>query len=608
MATVSQVRSSDPAKLTAVAAGLSTLNTSFTQAVDDMHRGFDTVLMTWKGSAAARASIRAADEHVAGNHVGTAVNAVIDALDNAAGALGPARQTVVTIADEAVSAGCIVDEDGHVRAPDMGEAKLQTIADDRARTYDARLFSALTTFNELDATHAAALATAITQLQALVKQPEGAPLSAPVQSILDGREKLPADPKAFHDFWVGLTPAEKDALWKQDQYLGNKDGMPVVDRDRYNRVKLDDEYTRASSAQAQVDALRREHPQWVNPNNVLDSERAAYQVWKNRYDDAATRARFLPDLQQIQNQLHKGGEATAPLDPNRKLLLLDTQTGENAHTAIAIGNPDTASHVSTYVPGTGSEPSKMSEDMLRCLRMQKEAALNGAADTAVIAWFGYDSPPTAINGPQHLWPGQNDDASEIRYADAAAPALDRFQSGLRVTHDGAPSYNTVLGHSYGTTVVGDAAAHGRTLDADAVVLVASPGATVDHASELHLTGVPQDQVAERIFATKAENDPVPLASHERAIRVDALEKIPRIGWLLGALAGGDDADGGPFGMDPAESDFGGRVFDSDPGDSTPVVGYSFDAHSQYWDYHDGEPCTSLENIGKVLAGRDPAAR
>lgn len=594
MATVSQVRATDPAKLTTVAAGLTGLNQSFTQAVDGMHRGFDTVLMTWKGTAAARASIRAADEQVAGNHVGTAVNAVIDALENAAGALGPARDTVVMIANAAILAGCVVEEDGHVRAPDMGDnTALQTVADDRARTYDARLFPALTTFNDLDATHAAALTTAITQLQALTKQPEGAPVSARVQSILDGREKLPDDPKAFHDLWVGLTPAEKDALWKQDQYLGNRDGMPVVDRDHYNRIKLDDEYTRASAAQAQFDALERQHPQWVNPNNVLVSERAEYERWQALRDDAAARAKFLPDLQQIRNQLHENGDRFLANDPNRKLLLLDTQTGDNAHAAISLGNPDTATNVSTYVPGTGSEPSKMAEDMIRCQRMQSLSQANGSVDTAVIAWFGYDSPPTAVNIGQQLLPWvDNDDASNIRYADAAAPALDRFQSGLRVTHDGAPSYNTVVGHSYGTTVVGDAAAHGRVLDADAVVLVASPGATVDHVSELHLTGVPQDQVAERVFATKAEHDPVPLAAHRDNI-------------LIGEDLG---FSGGPFGEDPTESDFGARVFVSDPGSSTPIVGYNTDAHSQYWDYSNGEPCTSLENLGKLLAGRDPDAR
>lgn len=78
--------------------------------------------------------------------------------------------------------------------------------------------------------------------------------------------------------------------------------------------------------------------------------------------------------------------------PNRKLLLLDTQTGAKGHAAISIGNPDTASNVSTYVPGTGSEPSKMGVDMTRCDRMQQEAAVNGKPNTAVIAWFGYDAP------------------------------------------------------------------------------------------------------------------------------------------------------------------------------------------------------------------------
>jgi hypothetical protein len=46
------------------------------------------------------------------------------------------------------------------------------------------------------------------------------------------------------------------------------------------------------------------------------------------------------------------------------------------------------------------------------------------------------------------------DSPNPAFAHHAEADLSRFQDGLRVTHDGPPSHNTIIGHSYGTTVVG----------------------------------------------------------------------------------------------------------------------------------------------------------
>jgi len=51
---------------------------------------------------------------------------------------------------------------------------------------------------------------------------------------------------------------------------------------------------------------------------------------------------------------------------------------------------------------------------------------------------------------------------------------------------GAPSIDTVVGHSYGTTLVGAAASDGHHLAANNIVAVASPGMLVDHAGDLKL--------------------------------------------------------------------------------------------------------------------------
>jgi hypothetical protein len=58
--------------------------------------------------------------------------------------------------------------------------------------------------------------------------------------------------------------------------------------------------------------------------------------------------------------------------------------------------------------------------------------------------------------------------------------------GVHASHVGAPAIDTVIGHSYGSTLVGAAAFGGNHLDANNVVAVGSPGMIVDHAGELNL--------------------------------------------------------------------------------------------------------------------------
>jgi len=222
--TLTQLRATDPAQLAVAATELMSLNRTFTTALD---------------------------------------GAQVDALNEAAASLGPARQTVLAIADDASHSGCTPAEDGRVRAPHCGsQPLLQMVAGEKARAFEARLVAELNTFDELDAHAAAALTAATNAVEDLARKPESAPPSSRVADLISGKEPIPTDPKAFHDLWITLTPAEKDALWQHDQYLGNHDGMPAVDRDRYNHVKLTDETTRAASAQVQLDQLTQQHPDW----------------------------------------------------------------------------------------------------------------------------------------------------------------------------------------------------------------------------------------------------------------------------------------------------------------------------------------------------------
>ena len=58
---------------------------------------------------------------------------------------------------------------------------------------------------------------------------------------------------------------------------------------------------------------------------------------------AREQATYLADLQAVDNAVAG--------NPDRKLLVLDTQTGSQARAAIAVGDPDTATHIGVTTPG-----------------------------------------------------------------------------------------------------------------------------------------------------------------------------------------------------------------------------------------------------------------
>lgn len=232
---------------------------------------------------------------------------------------------------------------------------------------------------------------------------------------------------------------------------------------------------------------------------------------------------------------------------------------------------------------------------------------------AAITWWGYDAPP-----------GLPQSADRTR-ADAGAPALDAFQTGLRITHHGKKSLNTVVGHSYGSVLVGDAASHGRTLDADQIIFLGSPGVTVDHVWDLHLTGVPADQTSKHVFDSRAKNDIIqlvpPVKKYGWAGSLAAFTLLPPgINELAREYLGYKDAKAQSLGSDPWDPKFGDQRFASYPGKAAPdpVLPYALplkfifpgmplppktiptvDAHVGYWS--DGN--WSLRNMGSIIAGK-----
>lgn len=354
---------------------------------------------------------------------------------------------------------------------------------------------------------------------------------------------LPEDPQQFNDLWEKLDQEEKDWLYEQDHSIGNHPGMPFADRNHYNRMYLD-ELQQAN--QAEIDRLRAEHPDWASGDSGAPSEE--WQSWKAEWD-AANQTR------QGYEQVDKALQSNDGLP--RFLATIDSQ----GHAAVSINNPDTAKRNATFVPGTGQDLSRLefSTDKSRAML---EATMNAdrslqPGDVSVTTWMGYDRPMNVIT-----------DAPSTSYAHNGAGALEDFQAGLRVSHnDGAaagPSVNTVIGHSYGSTLVGAAGLDGHHLDANNVVAVGSPGVLADHASDLSLPA------GTHVFATRAENDLIGIATYAT------------------------------LGPDPMAQQFGGIPFEAAPGDPWPFGAPSIGAHSSYWDSMENP---ALINMGRIIAGR-----
>ena len=249
--------------------------------------------------------------------------------------------------------------------------------------------------------------------------------------------------------------------------------------------------------------------------------------------------------------------------PRAYLMQLDL--GGEGRAVVALGDPDRADNVLTQVPGMTADLASYAGELARAERIAVRAGeLAPAASTSAILWLGYDAPDFL------------DEAASRAPADAGAVGLRRFQDGLRATHDGAPAHQTLLGHSYGSVVVGRAAAE-EGLAADSVVFVGSPGVGVDAAADLR---VPPGQV----WASTSRADIIQWAAVSPwSLAEDVvLSRAVPAGALLAFARPEDDLY---FGTNPSDPAFGARVFASPPGAG----------HLGYWDTG-GAALDALTNI------------
>ncbi|HTQ22061.1 alpha/beta hydrolase [Mycobacterium sp.] len=362
---------------------------------------------------------------------------------------------------------------------------------------------------------------------------------------------LPEDPKQFHDLWQQLNPEEKDWLYSQDHNIGNHPGMPWdpedhLGRDHYDRMHLTE---LRQHTQADLDRMQQRYDQLAAQAYLGDHSKAT----------AVELNALGPQISAARQSLQGYRTVQAELDRNdgvkRYLGLID----DKGHGAVAIGNPDYAKRNAILVPGTGQDLTKFEGSDLKSLAMYNAAMQADPTlrpgDVAVTTWMGYDRP---MDLPQAAWPDR---------AWSGGGALDAFESGQRASHVGAPSIDTVIGHSYGSTVVGAAAAPGHHLDANNVIAVGSPGMLVHNAGDLNLAP------GGTVYAMRARNDIIELVTDLT------------------------------LGKDPMGSEFGATRLYAAPGPSSDPLGLtpSVAAHSSYW--LPGNP--ALRNFGAVIDGMQP---
>lgn len=220
--------------------------------------------------------------------------------------------------------------------------------------------------------------------------------------------------------------------------------------------------------------------------------------------------------------------------------------------AIAVGDVTAADSVAVLVPGVGNSPSDMSD------LLDTAASLNSAADTAApgtstatVVWVGYTVP---LNGsgamssdPVDTAIGNAALATNALDATAGGEQLSLFCQRLRSVMDTSAGL-TLIGHSYGSMVVSEAALDlGPDAGVDDIVMLAPPGAGYRLRTAADYRAVSPDHV----YALAFPRDPIPHSITDGAAAAATMANS-----IISRGAGGD---GSPFGPDPTSPGYGAQV-------------------------------------------------
>ncbi|MEU5423889.1 alpha/beta hydrolase, partial [Streptomyces sp. NPDC020667] len=464
---------------------------------------------------------------------------------------------------------------------DPNQAKAQEIAD--------RISTALQDASEIDGRYAKALKKLNTNGN--LDQTDWTDVARDLKDVRAAagkhfsEDKIPKgkSPKENADWWNKLSQAEKDEhIVLHPASIGALDGLPSAVRDDANRMVLNE--TREDLDQ-QLKDLERNEPKKREQkfNNITGlpiqgEEQTTYQ-WEQWAKKKKALEAKLDGIKEIEARFDETGEGGLP-----RAYLLGFDVNGKGRAIIANGDPDTAEHTAVYVPGATSRFGNATGDINKMTTLWRASnAMPGNPSVSTITWIGYDAPQSAL-------PTQNGalvpDAVFTSYADKAVPALGKFLEGTRVAQGGPhASHLTVVGHSYGTTAIGDTSIkHG--LGADDIVAVASPGMLVGHANELD---APKGHVWSEAASTL--KDQVPLGG--KLVGLGGDSKItPWVSALPFGVVGGIGANLSQ--NVPSDREFGANIMQTDS-----------DSHGGYWK---GKDSVSVQNQAAVVTGNYGAVK
>ncbi|MDV8001651.1 alpha/beta hydrolase [Rhodococcus sp. IEGM 1408] len=345
---------------------------------------------------------------------------------------------------------------------------------------------------------------------------------AATRACLDLAGSTDDDPRAIAEQWHSLAPADRERLARDHPELGSVAGLSSATRDALNRTRL---------------------------RRLLDA--GGTGAGGAGPDEAVA-----PGLAALAAHLAE--------DPRRHLLSLHA----DGRAVVASDDPDGADRVVTLIPGTGASLGSIDRTA------ERAAALCEADDAATgscvaVSWQGYLAPADAVAAGFSAAPAR-----------AHAGDLRDFSAGLDAVEsmDGHDAPHAAVGYSYGSAVLGAAAADPHGLAADRMIHVGSPGATVDSLAEQWTdeAGTARPARPDEVVGVVSRWDPVPWWS---------------ITEVLGGRPGTEEFGG--FAVDVTEPD-------AQPAQGVPGLDQVRGAHSAYFD-----PGTvSLEEIGRLVAGTD----
>ena len=415
----------------------------------------------------------------------TNVNGALMAIEAARDGVGSIMADINEAKAFAALHGCTINSNGGVTAIEEGKRYITPLANN--------VRAILEKANQVDTTLAEALASINTD-----RYTDGDRGSNKVVGIPDVPQAN-WSPSQNAAWWNSLPEERKKFLIDHcPDDIRHLDGLPAAARDQANRNALE----------GYVDANGKKHQGALkDAEQALEQAQLAYDIAdkkqaNNKADGYVAAAKAdaqielerakaaYEDLKAIREQTANDVRASKGLAP---AYLLDFNYDKDYHRTTAIvssGNPDTATHVSTLVPGIGTNVrGDLAKYVAANDRLRAQTAHAGVDpnNVATISYLGYVAPKNdGLNNIQ---------AADIGYANRAAPGLARFEEGLRANAEANHHKftNTLVTHSYGSTTGGKAAALMAPGTVDRLILSGSPGGGVQSIDEYN---VPREHVYE----------------------------------------------------------------------------------------------------------------